>query len=76
MFVIERGVFDAGHQFHAMFSKMVVQTEVAGLIKVAAAQVCFALLTALCAQTLVTVAARKLVTGDGLQSPNDKKARL
>jgi hypothetical protein len=59
-----------------MLGEVAVQAEITGLIQVAGAQLSLALITALCTQTMVVIAAGNLVTRNGLQSSCEEVAEL
>ncbi len=44
MFAVETGVFDAGHEFRAMFGEMVIEAGVTRLVNITATQIGLALI--------------------------------
>ena len=70
------GVFEAGHEFEAVFGDVVVEADVGGLIEVAGGEACGILVAALGLEAFGIVGAGELVAGSDLEVVGEEKAGL
>ena len=70
------GVFEAGHEFEAVFGDVVVEADVGGLVEVACGKACGALVTALGFEAFGIVGTGELVASCNLKVVGDEVAGL